>query len=127
MKDRSSWLGGGRMNLFTYGTLTDRRALAKVTGRAHSPGVPAILYGYRRLETTLGYPIILPETGASCQGTVYFGLTYTDWEHLDRYENLGHNPPPYSRRLVQVRGSHGSISAFTYVANLNYFRARIRA
>lgn len=89
-------------------------------------GTPAILYGYRRHETTMGYPIVLPEVGATCSGTVYYNLTYTDWEKLDIYENLHSSPPPYMRKLVQVKGSHGTINAFVYVGNLNFFRARIK-
>lgn len=115
------------MNLFAYGTLTDRRVMAKVTGRTLPAGVSATLQGYRRCETTLGYPIILPESGASCQGQVFFGLTQADWERLDRYENLFDNPPAYTRRLVQVHGKHGTISAFVYVGNLNFFRTRLKA
>lgn len=114
------------MNLFTYGSLMDRRAMAKVTGRSLAAGVKATLHGYRLWETSLGYPTILAEAGATCPGVVYFGLTYTDWERLDRYENTGSNPPAYFRRLVTVQGEHGSISAFVYVGNLNFFRARLR-
>lgn len=114
------------MNLFAYGTLTDRRAMAKVTGRTLPAGVSATLLGYRRYETTLGYPIILPESGASCTGTVFFGLQPVDWDKLDRYENIFDNPPAYTRRLVQVQGAHGTISAFVYVGNLNFFRTRLK-
>lgn len=113
------------MNLFAYGTLEDRRTLARLLGRTPAGGVRAVLHGYRRCATTLGYPVILPEPGASCEGTVYFGLYFTDWERLDLYENVNTVPPQYTRRLVQVQGSHGSINAFTYVGNLNYFRTRL--
>lgn len=114
------------MNLFAYGTLTDRRVLAKVTGRTLPSGVPATLHGFRRYETTLGYPIILPESGAVCEGQVFFSLQPADWEKLDRYENVLDNPPAYTRRLVQVQGAHGTISAFVYVGNLNFFRTRLK-
>lgn len=114
------------MNLFAYGSLMDRRAMAKVTGRNLPAGVSATLQGYRKFETSLGYPIILPEIGATCSGLVYFGLTYPDWEKLDRYENVYDSPPAYLRRLVKVQGEHGTINASVYVGNLNFFRARIR-
>lgn len=114
------------MNLFAYGTLLDRRVMAKVTGRTLPAGVNATLHGYRKYETTLGYPVILPESGASCQGQVFFGLTHADWEKLDRYENVFDNPPAYTRKLVQVQGTHGTISAFVYVGNLNFFRTRLK-
>lgn len=115
------------MNLFAYGTLTDRRVMAKVAGRSLPSGVPAILHGYRKYETTLGYPIILPESGATTEGIVYFSLTHSDWQRLDQYENLFDNPPAYSRRLIKVQGAHGSISAFVYIGNLSFFRTRLRA
>jgi len=114
------------VNLFAYGTLMDRRTIARITGRSLPAGVPAVLHGYRKLETSLGYPIVLPEAGATTQGVVYFGLGYSDWEKLDRYENLYDSPPAYIRRLVQVQGSHGTINAFVYVGNLQFFRTRIR-
>lgn len=114
------------MNLFAYGTLTDRRVMSKVTGRTLATGVPAILHGHRKHETTLGYPIILPETGATCEGLVFFSLIYTDWEKLDRYENVFNDPPAYTRRLVKVQGGHGTISAFVYVGNLKFFRTRLK-
>ncbi len=114
------------MNLFAYGTLMDRRVMTKVTGRNLPAGVAGVLYGYRRVETSLGYPIILPESGASCEGLVFFGIQYTDWEKLDRYENALDNPPAYIRRLVSVQGAHGTISAFVYVGNLHFFRTRLK-
>lgn len=114
------------MNLFVYGTLMDRRIITKVTGRPLRASTQATLHGYRRYETSLGYPIILAEVGTSCPGLVYFGLNPTDWERLDRYEHVLDHPPAYTRRLVTVQGTHGTISAFVYVGNLNFFRSRIK-
>lgn len=114
------------MNLFAYGTLMDRRIIARVTGRTLPAPVPATLFGYRKWETTLGYPIVLPETGASCSGLVYYSLTPQDWDRLDKYEDTRGNPPAYFRKFVTVQGAHGSISAQVYIGNLNYFRTRIK-
>jgi len=114
------------VNLFAYGTLADRRVIAKVLGRSLPQGVQATLRGYRRLETTLTYPIVLPEAGALCKGVVYFSLTDADWERLDIYENIRSTPPAYFRRLVTVEGTHGNMSAYVYIGNLNFFRARIK-
>lgn len=114
------------MNLFAYGTLMDRRVIAKVLGRTLPYAVQATLHGYRRFETTMGYPIVLPETNAVCSGMVFFSLTDADWEHLDIYENVRTMPPAYFRRLVTVEGTHGSISANVYIGNLNFFRTRIK-
>lgn len=114
------------MHLFAYGTLTDKRVIGRITGRTLPEPVPAILHGYRKWETTLGYPIVLPESGASCTGVVYFSLTPADWQRLDAYEQVHKNPPVYFRRLVTVHGAHGSISAQLYVGNLNYFRTRLK-
>lgn len=117
---------GDAVNLFAYGTLIDRRVIAKVTGRTLPQGVPATLLGYRKWETTLGYPIILPEAGAVCSGLVYYSLTASDWKRLDEYENVNKVPPWYNRKLVTVQGAHGSIAAQVYVGNLNTFRTRIK-
>jgi gamma-glutamylcyclotransferase (GGCT)/AIG2-like uncharacterized protein YtfP len=115
------------LNLFAYGTLMDRRILTRVLGRTPPTGVPATLVGYRKWETTLGYPIILPETGSICQGLVFFNLTPQDWARLDEYEKATSAPPAYFRRLATAQGAHGSISVQVYVGNLNYFRARLKA
>lgn len=114
------------MNLFAYGTLMDKRVMFKVIGRSLPAAVPATLHGYRKYETTLGYPIILPEAGASTSGLVFFSLTTADWKRLDEYEVVNGSPPAYFRRLVTVQGAHGSISANTYVGNLHFFRTRLK-
>lgn len=114
------------VNLFAYGTLMDKRVITRVTGRTLPAGIPATLFGYRKWETTLGYPIILPETGATCTGLVFYSLTAHDWKRLDEYEAVGGMPPAYFRKLVTVQGAHGSISAQVYVGNLNYFRTRLK-
>ena len=114
------------MNLFAYGSLADRRAIAKVIGRTLPNAISATLRGYQKHETTLGYPIILPEQSAECKGVVYYSLTPSDWERLDIYENLHNQPPAYTRKLVTVEGTHGRISAYVYVGNLNFFRTRIK-
>lgn len=113
------------MNLFAYGTLLDRKVITRILGRNLPQAVPATLHGYRRYETRAGYPIILPEAGACCEGAVFFSLTPTDWERLDIYEDTKSNPPAYFRRMVTARGTHGSISAQTYIGNLKHSRTRI--
>jgi gamma-glutamylcyclotransferase (GGCT)/AIG2-like uncharacterized protein YtfP len=114
------------VNLFAYGTLMDKRIIARVTGRTLPYAVPATLFGFRKWETTLGYPIILPETGSSVEGLVYYSLTDTDWKRLDAYENINDSPPAYFCRFVSVQGAHGRIGAQVYVGNLNYFRTRLK-
>lgn len=114
------------MHLFAYGTLTDRRILTRVLGRTPPTGVNATLYGYKRWETTLGYPIILPESGGICEGMVFYNLNQQDWERLDAYEQATAEPPAYFRRLVTAQGASGRISVQVYVGNLNYFRARLK-
>lgn len=114
------------MNLFAYGTLLDKRIMFRVIGRSLPTPVPATLPGYRKWETTLGYPVVLPETGASCSGFIFFSLTPHDWKRLDEYEGVNGNPPAYFRRMLTVQGAHGSITAQVYVGNLNYFRTRLK-
>jgi len=114
------------VKLFVYGTLMDRRVMTRVVGRPLPPASPAVLHGYRKWETTLGYPTLLPEPGRSCQGLVYLSLTADDFKRLDAYENACGNPPAYFRRLVTVQGAHGRISAYVYIGNLAFFRARLK-
>lgn len=114
------------MNLFAYGTLMDKRVIARVTGRPLPQAVPATLFGYRAWETTLGYPVVLPEAEASCQGLVYFSLTDADWRRIDEYEGVNHTPPLYFRKLVTVQGAHGRINTTVYIGNLNAFRTRLK-
>ncbi|HYG60841.1 MAG TPA: gamma-glutamylcyclotransferase family protein [Symbiobacteriaceae bacterium] len=114
------------MNLFAYGTLMDRRIMFKVIGRTLPTAVPATLHGFRKYETTLGYPVILPEAGATTSGLVFFSLTTADWKRLDDYEGVYGSPPAYFRRLMTVQGAHGSISCNVYVGNLNHFRTRLK-
>lgn len=114
------------MNLFVYGTLMDRRVMMRIVGRPLPPAAPAVLYGYRKWETTLGYPAVFPDPGQSCKGSVYGTLTADDLKRLDAYEDVNGNPPAYTRRLVTVQGAHGSLSAYLYIGNLGYFRARLK-
>lgn len=114
------------MNLFAYGTLMDKRIMFRVVGRSISTAVPATLHGYRKWETSLGYPVVLPEAGASTAGMVFFNMTPADWKHLDEYENVTGNPPSYVRKLVSVQGAHGTITAYVYIGNLNFFRTRLK-
>jgi hypothetical protein len=104
----------------------DQRQMMRVLGRSLPYSVPATLRGFKKLDTTLGFPIILPDSGSYCQGVVYFSLSHTDWERLDRYENVHNTPPVYIRRLASVDGKHGRISAQIYVGNLAFFRTRIK-
>lgn len=114
------------MKLFVYGTLMDRRVMTRVIGRPLPPASPAVLYGFRKWETTLGYPAVLPDPGRSCPGVVYSSLSVEDFKRLDAYENVGGNPPAYFRKLVSVQGAHGRISAYVYIGNLVFFRARLK-
>lgn len=100
--------------------------MTRVIGRTLRTGVPATLYGYRKWETTLGYPAVLPEAGSSVEGLVYFNLSEADLKRLDLYENVHSTPPAYYRKLTTVQGAHGRISAEVYIGQLNYFRARLK-
>jgi gamma-glutamylcyclotransferase (GGCT)/AIG2-like uncharacterized protein YtfP len=104
----------------------DKRIMTRVCGRTLPGAVPATLFGYRKWETTLGYPIVLPAAGFSCPGAVYYSLTAGDWKRLDEYEDVSGSPPAYFRKLVTVNGANGSISAYVYIGNLNHFRTRLK-
>jgi len=105
----------------------EQRQITRVLHRSLPNSVPATLHGFKKVETTLGYPIILPDSGSSCKGVVYFSLSHSDWERLDIYENVHNVPPVYNRKMASVEGTHGRISAQIYVGNLAFFRTRIKS
>lgn len=117
--------GGRTVNLFAYGTLMDPRIIARVTGRNFPRPTPAVLSGYKKYETTQGYPVIFSEAGQTVSGVVYYSVTDDDWKRLDRFEDTDSNPPHYFRRLVTAIGAHGTIRAYIYVGNQMYFGNRL--
>jgi gamma-glutamylcyclotransferase (GGCT)/AIG2-like uncharacterized protein YtfP len=57
------------------------------------------------------YPEIFPREGCRVDGTLFSGITESEWERLDYYES-----DFYERRQVNVRLANGkSARAFAYV------------
>ena len=107
--------------LFAYGTLRDPAQMAAVIGHPLAPPRPAVLAGYRRLNTRLGYPALLPAPGQRTPGLLWTGLTDADMQRLDTYEECHLAVPAYFRQELPVDSHRGLIWAWVYVANPAYF------
>ncbi len=74
------------MNLFVYGTLMDKEIFQIVTGERSSADL-AILHGYIRKQVIDEvYPAIAEQSGHEVAGILYYNLTETALNRLDRFE-----------------------------------------
>ncbi len=102
--------------LFAYGTLMCEDIMQAVAGV-----VPAceraILQGYRRFVVQgEEYPGVLPAEGCLVEGILYYNLSETSWDRLDRFEG-----EMYGRSRVEVILDDSSRKdAFTYIVKPEY-------
>ena len=101
------------MNLFAYGTLMDEEIMYRICGCRY-PRQEAFLPGYiRRTIRAEVYPGIIPASGGTVDGILYFGLTNAAWDQLDRYEG-----DLYLRTPIIARARSGQeVSAWTYIVS----------
>ncbi len=99
------------MLLFCYGSLEFANVMRAVTGRTFA-GEPAALDGFARYRVRAAdYPGLVPESGASTDGTLWRGLDAGALAVLDRFEGA-----LYERLCVDVRVRDGrSVGAHAYV------------
>lgn len=97
--------------LFVYGTLQDDRLVERLLGRRLA-WQPAVLEGYcRRLDTSIGYPVVHPLAGASVDGRLLEDVDHDALAALDAYEGR-----EYRRVTVRVQTRNGrAVDAFAYV------------
>ena len=85
------------MLLFCYGSLEFADVMRAVTGRSFA-GEPALLEGYARYRVRdADYPGLVPEPGASTEGTLFGALDAKALTALDRFEGA-----LYERRTLDV-------------------------
>jgi gamma-glutamylcyclotransferase (GGCT)/AIG2-like uncharacterized protein YtfP len=101
------------IHLFVYGTLTDPERVAALTGKRFER-VDATLCGFERVNSPLGYPFILPKTGALVRGSLLFSVDPVSLIQLDAYEAEG---DLYRRQVVEVEVAGRRMSAMTYVGH----------
>lgn len=106
--------------LFVYGALQDAECMLNILGRLPSDPFWATLEGYRRFNTSRGYPVALPEKGASIKGILWSALPMDMIERLDDDEGgLGNI---YDRIKVTVMMDAGfEETAWFYVGIFEYW------
>lgn len=107
--------------LFTYGTLMRRRRLEVLCGCRLPDPVPAVLHGYAKFDTGLGYPVILPQPGGRVEGLLY-RVPAEALPYLDHYEGADEDPPHYTRTTVTVEVGGSQVEAQVYVGNPEVYR-----
>ena len=101
------------IHLFVYGTLTDPERVTALTG-IQFERVDATLSGFERVNSPLGYPFILPRTGAVVSGILLLNIDPVSLVHLDAYEAEG---DLYRRQGVVVDVADKRVAAVTYVGH----------
>ena len=93
------------MNLFVYGTLMDEEIFQIVAGERPSSD-QAVLHGYIRKQV-IGevYPAIAEKSGHQVAGTLYYHLTETALNRLDRFEG-----DQYDRCSLEVSLQSGQVA-----------------
>jgi len=97
--------------LFAYGTLQHPRIMQHVLGRIPEAS-PAVLRGFARYRMKgYDFPGIVPEADQEVDGTLFTGISATEWKRLDTYE-----ADFYERLGVQVQlHPPETTPAFAYV------------
>ena len=101
------------IHLFVYGTLTDPERVTALTGKQFER-VDATLSGFERVNSPLGYPFILPKSGAVVGGVLLLNIDSVSLVQLDAYEAEG---DLYRRQGVMVQVVDRRVAAVTYVGH----------
>jgi len=101
------------MDLFVYGTLTDRGLLHALTGRSFTLQ-PARLHDYERIVPARGYPFIRPRPQHWVDGFLIRSVDEASLRQLDEYEAEGNL---YHRTMVTVQAGDRTQSCAAYVVN----------
>ena len=107
-------------NLFVYGTLVDKSLVYQITGK-YFPTFPAVLRGFKKLNSRLGYPYIILHRGSKVEGLLIRNIDPESMKRLDRYEDEGRL---YSRRKLTVVSNGKRVSCKAYVGNPKMLRPR---
>jgi gamma-glutamylcyclotransferase (GGCT)/AIG2-like uncharacterized protein YtfP len=99
------------IHLFVYGTLTDPECVKTLTGKEFER-VDAVLRGFERLNSPLGYPFIVPNPSGALRGVLLLNIDPVSLAYLDSYESEGEL---YQRQVVVVEVADTPATAMTYV------------
>jgi gamma-glutamylcyclotransferase (GGCT)/AIG2-like uncharacterized protein YtfP len=99
------------IHLFVYGTLTDPERVTALTSMQFER-VDAMLSGFERVNSPLGYPFILPKPDGIVRGVLLLNIDPVSLVQLDAYEAEG---DLYRRQVVEVTVACRRLSAMTYV------------
>ena len=92
---------GARSSLFVYGSLLEASLRERLLGRPVRT-LPARLPDYERRRGKYFY--VVKRVGREVEGLLIFGLDRSDFETLDRYEEV---PLLYTRERVEVIAGDG--------------------
>lgn len=92
--------------------------LYQITGRYFST-FPAVLRGFKKLNSHLGYPYILPYKASKVEGLLIKNIDPESMKKLDRFEGEF-----YSRRRVTVVWGGKRAACEAYVGNKKLLRPR---
>lgn len=95
--------------------------MEEVCGHSYNEPIQGKLYGYKKYDTPLGYPFIIPWPDSKVMGIIWTGLVQKDWEQIDHYEGLFERPPLYFREPVWIKTKNASTQACVYVGNIELF------
>jgi gamma-glutamylcyclotransferase (GGCT)/AIG2-like uncharacterized protein YtfP len=107
-----------KINLFAYGSLRNPAFIESITGEMLE-GKSAVLKGYKKYYTPLGFPFILPHPKGRVYGKCYFGLSPETLQKIDRFECEG---TLYDRKKVSLTVQGKPLRAQAYIANLLHIR-----
>ncbi|HUT46217.1 MAG TPA: gamma-glutamylcyclotransferase family protein, partial [Sedimentisphaerales bacterium] len=111
----------GKVNLFIYGSLRDRRVFQSVSGLSFARKAskidnktlfaePALLPRYRRVSPDNVYYYAIAAPSSRIEGFVIHDVPAAAMAEIDRYEGKR-----YERDTVQVNTANGSIEAQAYL------------
>ncbi len=97
--------------IFVYGTLQHGQSRNYILKGLRFE--KAIISNYRKIEPpSLGFPFIIKDDKSSVKGEVYYGISKSLINHLDKIEGEGRL---YYRIIVRVKLENGNeVDAYTY-------------
>lgn len=107
------------MKLFVYGTLTKTEVMEEVVQKPMGLPQEAVLKGYKKYDTTFGFPVALPDKDSEVKGIIWNNLNEKDFEKLDIYEECHLDPPLYFKQYQTVYVRNKPVKCLVYIGNKN--------
>ncbi len=120
----------GKVNLFIYGSLRDRRIFKSVSGLGFTKKAskissktlwaePAFLPRYRKVSPDNVYFYAVAASSSKIEGLVVYDIPAWAMAEIDRYEGKR-----YKREIVQINTANGQIEAQSYLVTHNSMAKR---